>query len=314
MTRSVLVVQGPTHRVVDAKILHLVRKLLAQQQQQQQQQSVEERYPPVAVLAESLRTQYREYQRKDWDLLVKDVEKAMEQILSGSMSASAVAATTTTTTATTITSSSPPPPPLRKRKAAEARAEKIYDQAARENDSVREKYGTGLNASLRNRYKQLSRENSLAASSHGETIPEEEVQEKNETNRQVLDTSEGLDEISTTNPSLQSTTTATTTTKLKRKKGKMRLISSGRAATTGDGLDDAMATFLAPVPRPIERYEDLGGMANVIQDIRQLVEYPLIRPELYRHLGVEPPRGVLLRGPPGKINCHSLLRLKRFYF
>lgn len=58
-------------------------------------------------------------------------------------------------------------------------------------------------------------------------------------------------------------------------------------------------SFTTPVVRPTERYSDLGGMDHIITTIRQLVEYPITRPELYRHLGVDPPRGVLLRGPPG---------------
>jgi ribosome biogenesis ATPase len=33
--------------------------------------------------------------------------------------------------------------------------------------------------------------------------------------------------------------------------------------------------------------------------VREIIEYPLLHPEIYRHLGVEPPRGVLLHGPPG---------------
>lgn len=35
------------------------------------------------------------------------------------------------------------------------------------------------------------------------------------------------------------------------------------------------------------------------QDVRELIEYPLSHPEIYSHLGVEPPRGILLHGPPG---------------
>jgi ATP-dependent 26S proteasome regulatory subunit len=64
-------------------------------------------------------------------------------------------------------------------------------------------------------------------------------------------------------------------------------------------VPNAAKSILEPAPRPSERYSDLGGMAEIIQEVRQLVEYPLTRPELYRHLGVDPPRGVLLRGPPG---------------
>ncbi|EIE24941.1 AAA-domain-containing protein [Coccomyxa subellipsoidea C-169] len=51
-------------------------------------------------------------------------------------------------------------------------------------------------------------------------------------------------------------------------------------------------------PRPV-RYADLGGIEAVLSDIKELVEYPLRHPEVYAWLGVEPPRGVLLHGPPG---------------
>lgn len=47
------------------------------------------------------------------------------------------------------------------------------------------------------------------------------------------------------------------------------------------------------------RFADLGGMEPVLQLVRELVQYPLQHPEVYRWLGVEPPRGVLLHGPPG---------------
>ena len=47
------------------------------------------------------------------------------------------------------------------------------------------------------------------------------------------------------------------------------------------------------------RYADLGGIEKCMQDVRELIEYPLSHPEIYAHLGVEPPRGILLHGPPG---------------
>ncbi|ARM75993.1 CDC48 family AAA ATPase [Acidianus manzaensis] len=50
---------------------------------------------------------------------------------------------------------------------------------------------------------------------------------------------------------------------------------------------------------PRVTYEDIGGMKNVIQKIRELVELPLRHPELFKRLGIEPPKGILLYGPPG---------------
>lgn len=46
-------------------------------------------------------------------------------------------------------------------------------------------------------------------------------------------------------------------------------------------------------------FRDLGGVEKLLQQVRELIEYPLAHPEIYAHLGVEAPRGVLLHGPPG---------------
>jgi transitional endoplasmic reticulum ATPase len=46
-------------------------------------------------------------------------------------------------------------------------------------------------------------------------------------------------------------------------------------------------------------YDDLGGMKNTIDALREMVELPLRHPELFQRLGVDPPKGVLLHGPPG---------------
>ena len=46
-------------------------------------------------------------------------------------------------------------------------------------------------------------------------------------------------------------------------------------------------------------YEDIGGLDDTIQRLREMVELPMRYPELFERLGVEPPKGVLLYGPPG---------------
>jgi transitional endoplasmic reticulum ATPase len=46
-------------------------------------------------------------------------------------------------------------------------------------------------------------------------------------------------------------------------------------------------------------YEDIGGLHDELQRIREMIELPLKHPELFRHLGIEPPKGVILYGPPG---------------
>ncbi|MHA2238473.1 MAG: CDC48 family AAA ATPase [Candidatus Hodarchaeales archaeon] len=47
------------------------------------------------------------------------------------------------------------------------------------------------------------------------------------------------------------------------------------------------------------RYEDIGGLTDEIQKVRELIELPMKHPELFKRLGITPPRGVLLHGPPG---------------
>jgi proteasome regulatory subunit len=53
------------------------------------------------------------------------------------------------------------------------------------------------------------------------------------------------------------------------------------------------------VEKPDVAYQDIGGLGDQIRDIREAVEYPLLRSELYRKVGVDPPKGVLLIGSPG---------------
>jgi proteasome regulatory subunit len=53
------------------------------------------------------------------------------------------------------------------------------------------------------------------------------------------------------------------------------------------------------VEKPSISYNDIGGLEEQIREIREAVEDPLLRPELYKRVGIEPPKGVLLVGPPG---------------
>jgi transitional endoplasmic reticulum ATPase len=53
----------------------------------------------------------------------------------------------------------------------------------------------------------------------------------------------------------------------------------------------------AGVPRVT--YEDIGGLKNEVQKIREMIELPLRHPEIFERVGIEAPKGVLLYGPPG---------------
>jgi len=46
-------------------------------------------------------------------------------------------------------------------------------------------------------------------------------------------------------------------------------------------------------------YEDIGGLKEIVPKIREMIEFPLRRPEVFERLGIDPPKGVLLYGPPG---------------
>ncbi|MDI6655754.1 MAG: AAA family ATPase, partial [Candidatus Hydrothermarchaeota archaeon] len=50
---------------------------------------------------------------------------------------------------------------------------------------------------------------------------------------------------------------------------------------------------------PSIAYEDIGGLRDEVQKIREMIELPMKHPELFDRLGIEPPKGVLLHGPPG---------------
>jgi transitional endoplasmic reticulum ATPase len=50
---------------------------------------------------------------------------------------------------------------------------------------------------------------------------------------------------------------------------------------------------------PTVTYEDIGGLHQEIQKVREMIELPLKHPELFERLGIESPKGVLLHGPPG---------------
>jgi len=51
--------------------------------------------------------------------------------------------------------------------------------------------------------------------------------------------------------------------------------------------------------QPDVTFEQVGGLKDEIEEVREAVEYPLTKPEIYERVGVEPPKGILLYGPPG---------------
>src|SRR6056297_3094841 len=66
-----------------------------------------------------------------------------------------------------------------------------------------------------------------------------------------------------------------------------------------DPETDARAQAMQVDGSPEVSYEDIGGLEEQIQEVRETVEQPLINAAQFREVGIEPPSGVLLHGPPG---------------
>ncbi len=63
--------------------------------------------------------------------------------------------------------------------------------------------------------------------------------------------------------------------------------------------EDPYVKSMEVIERPEVSFSDIGGLKSQIQELREVVELPLKNPDLFREVGIEPPKGVLLYGPPG---------------
>jgi len=247
------------HTNMDPKLLHLVRKLLESNTNNTERSSNNSNNNNSNVSSDSivtiLRTNHREYQRKDATKLRVAVQQVVQHLQQSKQQ--------------------------QQQQAVVEQEDAEYDRHAAQHDALAASQATGLNASLRNRYQQ------------------QQQQRDNEAQLAPL--------RDTTTASAAGTATPSKRLKLKRSSSRRSSSGLGGGASAGVGADlggggggnDSSFSMLQPLPRPTERYANLGGMSEIVQTVRQLVEYPITRPELYRHLGVDPPRGVLLRGPPG---------------
>ncbi|MGV8174831.1 MAG: CDC48 family AAA ATPase [Methanothrix sp.] len=85
---------------------------------------------------------------------------------------------------------------------------------------------------------------------------------------------------------------------------KLRVISTtpGGIVKITEGTDIELLPQAVETPErsvPSVVYEDIGGLKPVITKVREVIELPLKHPELFDRLGIDPPKGVLLHGPPG---------------
>jgi len=66
-----------------------------------------------------------------------------------------------------------------------------------------------------------------------------------------------------------------------------------------DSAWDPLVSGAEVLNRPDTTFSDIGGLEEQIKQLRQCIELPLSRPEAFREFGIDPPKGVLITGPPG---------------
>jgi proteasome regulatory subunit len=62
---------------------------------------------------------------------------------------------------------------------------------------------------------------------------------------------------------------------------------------------DPMVSGAEMVDKPTTTYDDVAGLDEQVESVREAIELPLVKPELFEKVGIVPPKGVLLVGPPG---------------
>ncbi len=63
--------------------------------------------------------------------------------------------------------------------------------------------------------------------------------------------------------------------------------------------EDPYVKSMEVIERPSVTFNDIGGLKEQIRELKEVVELPLKQPELFEEIGIDPPKGVLLYGPPG---------------
>lgn len=86
---------------------------------------------------------------------------------------------------------------------------------------------------------------------------------------------------------------------------RLRVVSTqprGIVQIAADTEIELLPEYVEPAEEPRRAdvtYDDVGGLGDTIDQVREMIELPLKHPELFQRLGIDPPKGVLLHGPPG---------------
>jgi len=81
--------------------------------------------------------------------------------------------------------------------------------------------------------------------------------------------------------------------------GTVVVTDSTEVEVTDEPAEQIQGTGRGGAEAPDVTYEDIGGLDDELEQVREMIELPMRHPELFETLGIEPPKGVLLHGPPG---------------
>ena len=136
------------------------------------------------------------------------------------------------------------------------------------------------------------------ASDHASEAPSEQIVRRKLVDRLVRSGKQlriegyGPYVVTDTTPAGSVRITDTTAVRIDPKQVSVREESTQSTDSGGDGGEEGGLTTGTT-------YEDIGGLDDELELVREMVELPLSRPELFTRLGIDPPKGVLLYGPPG---------------
>jgi len=136
------------------------------------------------------------------------------------------------------------------------------------------------------------------ASDHASEAPSEQIVRRKLVDRLVRSGKQlriegyGPYVVTDTTPAGSVRITDTTAVRIDPKQVSVRKESTESTDSGGDSGEDGGLTTGTT-------YEDIGGLDEELELVREMVELPLSRPELFTRLGIDPPKGVLLYGPPG---------------
>ena len=243
----------------------------------------------VEDIVDHLRSKHSEYNRKPYNALLKQVGKLCDEQRDRAKRDAAAAAAATADAGGGVAETSSNSDKVAMDEGADGGAEEDDDVEVIELEDK-----NIVNASMRALYKTPVKSTQLSTAS---TI----ITAVAPTPTRTLSAPATQPSSVTAAPDQTSSSSSSSSSLNPKKRKKYRTNSSSTLSATtpspssSSPSDSWQPTFISPNLS----YSDLGGLSSTLQDLRELIHYPLLHPELYSHLGLSPPSGVLLHGPAG---------------